>query len=293
VFCLLQLGEWEERSGNRVCLGYAALLVLWMAVSVGLNAVERGGPVFGLTAVILSKVLFCVIVVVGRLYLFPHYRVECGMGLLFALLVLILCGAGIPRIGNAFSWYYRLLVLADTVVWAFYLTLLVEVLYALGVHWSRVRPENYRELNILGLWRCFWTDLLYLGIWITLLLGLAFYYLVNFYVMDVIFYSRLLAGILAGCGLFFFAAARSRVNGWFREEIGLLDQKIGAFLDWPNVDARIAATDLPVYRYLLLTREYFKCLQRTTIFPGALLFYLLCVVLLLSLPLWAGTVIKV
>jgi hypothetical protein len=293
VFCLFQLSEWEGRNGNRVWLGYAVPCLLWVAVSVGLNAVERTGTVFGLTAMLLSKAIFFIIVVAGRLYLFPQYRVECGTELLFALSALILCGAGIPRVWNAFSWYYLLLVIADTAVWGFYLTLLLEVLYVLGVHWSGVRPENAGELNILGLWRCFWTDLLYLGIWITLLLGLAFYYLVNFYIMDVIFYSQLLAGILAGCGLFFFAVARSRIKGWFREELGMLDLKIGVYLDWRNVDARIADADLPVYRYLVLTREYLERLDKNLVFPGTVAFYLFCVLFLLSLPLWVGIVIKV
>jgi hypothetical protein len=289
----LFLNEWEERSGHRVWLGYAAICVLWIAVSAGLNAAERSGPIFGLTAVLLSKVMFFVIVVAGRLYLFPHYHVECGRNLLFSLVVLILCGSGIPRVWKAFSWYYLLLVIADTTVWGFYLTLLVEPLYALGVHWSGVRPENYPELNMLGLWRWFWTDLLYLGIWIMMLLGLAFYYLVNFYVMDVIFYSQILAGILAGCGLFLFTVASARINGWLREEMGLLDQKIGVYLDWRNVDVRMAATDLPVYRYLLLTREYLEHLKKNPVFPGTVAFYLFGVLFLLSLPLWVGNVIKV
>jgi hypothetical protein len=289
----LFLSEWEERSGNRVWFGYAALCVLWMAVSAGLNAVERSGPVFGLTAVLLSKAMFFMIVVAGRLYLFPHYRVECGMDLLFSLVALILCGAGVPRVWKVFSWHYLLLVIADTAVWAFYLTLLVEVLYALGVHWSGVQPENYRELNILGLWRWFWTDLLYLGIWLTLLLGLVFYYLVNFYVMDLFFYSQLLAGILAGCGLFFFGVAHSRINGWLREELDCLDRKILAYLDWRNVDARIAASDLPVYHYLWLTRQYLERLRKNPIFPGTVALYLCCVLFLLILPLWVGAVIKV
>jgi hypothetical protein len=290
---LFKLSKWEERRGNQTWYGYLVLGLLWVAVSAGLNAMERTGAVFGLTAVSLSKVMFVVIVAAGRLYLFPRYRLKSGVCMFFSLFALILCGAGIPRIRDAFSGYYLLLIIADTAIWSFYLTLFFEVLCALGVYWSGVEPGAYRELNQFGLWRCFWTELLYLGIWLTLLLGLAFYYLVNFFLADVFFYSQIFAGILAGLGVIFFGVAYSRINGWLREEIGLLDQKIGIYSDWRNMDSQVLNVELPVYQYLLLTRDYLGRLKNPSVFPGTIVFYLLCILFLLSLPLWVGIVAKV
>jgi hypothetical protein len=277
----------------RAGCGYVGLALLWIGVSLGLNRWEHTGCVFDLTAVIESKLLTVALIWLGRFGLFPRERLQARAKLWCGFCGLLLAGFGMIRTGQAWTWGYLMLVGADAALWAVGATFLLETLTSVYYRWWTMTAPRLAQLD--RQWRLFWGESLKLGIWLALLLGLVFFYLVSFYRLDVYCYSQALTVGWATAILCFYGVAYRRLTGGVRAHFNLVEREIAGWLwGWPG-EAAAEFNDqcLAVLQYLLLSRNYLKCRRRPALSGGALAGHLILAGFLLGLPQLIGIVLKV
>jgi hypothetical protein len=287
-----RLGKWRQQSLAKVGFGYAGLALLWLGVSGGLKVMEQTGCVFDLPAIIKCKVLTIALVWIGRFGWFPRRRLRPGAKLGCGFLGLLLAGPGMIRVTQQFTWVYWMLVGADTLIWAGLLTVLLETLIA--VYYRRGMMTAPHPSQISEQWRLFWTESLKLGLWLALLLGLIFFYLVSFYRFEVYFYSRMMTAVWIGAELLFYGLAAWRLTSEVQTKIALLEREISGYLGWRHEEtAELISQWLPVLQYLVLSRNYLISLKRPMISVWTVSGYLALIGFLLGLPQLIGSVIKV
>lgn len=283
--------ETQKRKRPRSGLIFLGLALLWVLISMGLNRMEKTGCVFELLPVLECKLLALALIYAGRYLLFPHYRMERLGRWVFSILLLVLSGAGLIRVGKLFEWSYAGLVVVDTLLWVLLSTVLVETCAALTGYWIRTfRGLDYG--NIIDLWKGLWLDGVKLGIWITLLCGLTFFYMVNFYELDVFFYSRFFTALfwMTQLGLLTIGCWNSRRILY--NEILRIDRELTAYLKWRALDSEAFAEFLPRYQYLYVTRCVLANLASPAVPLSALTVWLLCCGSLLGLPYLIGSVVQ-
>jgi hypothetical protein len=298
---VMMCDDWrrEKQRLAKVGLGYAGLALLWIMISSGLAGMAPTGCVYNLNCLVESKTCLAALVFAGRQLLFPRDRhssvVRWGGGLLAIFWV----GAGVLRVLSVFTWGRLFLTLADALLWTVWLTAGAEVLVALYCRWFLTPSPRYTELT--ARWELFWSDSLKLGLWLAMLLGLTFFYLVSFYYVDLGFYSRVLTGVWIGAESFFFGVAYLRLAGGIWTEIFRLDQDLAAdlewaaTLDWPDGsnDGAVIPQRLMTLQYRLLSRNYLAGRRGPLLSVRALVAHLAMVGLLLYLPQLVGIVIEV
>lgn len=286
---------WEPKTQVMVKSAFAhiGLILLWIGVSLGLSQLEQTGRVFDLAAVLQCKTLAVVLLFIGRCLLFPHYRQTGSVRWIFRVLALGIGAGGILKVpGQGLGWGYAALAAADVLLWAGVLALLFETVAALYNHWyAAFRAEDPGEAILL--WRSFWRDSLQFGIWLSLLFTLCFYYMINFYRLDVVFYSWFFMMLLVLAQLGFWGMSYWQYSRRMRSELAQMDQQLYAYLQWRDLEANLFLEELPRYYYLFLTREVLVRRLWPILSYPVLLTWCACAVFLLSLPQLIGIVIKV
>lgn len=271
---------------------YLLLTILWSIVTLKMNDYESQNGYFEINALMQFKILLPVVVFWGRCLLFNEYRLGRKNPLVFLLTLFSVVWSTFDKLIGETSVGYRLLIMADILVWAFLIKETLEALRGMIGYWIDLPKTNYAMIN--EIWAKIEKDLIKLGIWLTLLVGLSFFYLVSFFIVDALFYSYLFLIPLLGCGLFLYGLLHSKIKIWVRHDLVLIDSELVDQLNWEMAKDD---PDLPQitawFQYLTLIKNYLKQLQRPVLLLKLFLFYLGYSGLILSLPYFFGRVIEV
>ncbi len=244
------------------CIG---LTVIWALISLGLYAIEGSKSYFEIHAVLYFKIILAAVVFLSRYLLFGQYRQEKWLGPMIGISFLFALGGQWNEfLKEGFQWFYGLLKGLDSILWGLYLGLFLENISGLFSFWMHSSRKNGAELRqFLGTLR---QDTVSLGIILTFLAGLAYYYLTSFYLLDTLFYSYLLFGLVIGAGLGFYGCAQIKINRWIHRDIASLDEEIDRYIQWQPLarcheqdgDYEVLDLDsrLAWLQYLTLIRNY-------------------------------------
>ncbi|HEY8464322.1 MAG TPA: hypothetical protein VIM29_09935 [Bacillota bacterium] len=283
----------KNQTWTQTGMVFLGITLSWVLVSFSLSMMEQAGCVlFELLPIVQCKVLVVAIVFAGRYFLFPQYRLEGKSRWICGLLFLILGGAAMIRVEKMFQWLYCGLVVTDTFLWALVFTMMIETGGALFAYWANAFATAEPGM-ITGCWQGLWSDAIKLGIWLTFLAGLAFFYLVSFYWLDVIFYSRFLVILFLIIEFSLLGIGYWRSQQKFSSKLALIDCELNLLLKWRNLESGELQGLLPRLHYLLLTREVLSRLSRPVLPLSALIMGLSCGGFLYYLPDLIGIVIKV
>lgn len=283
-------GFWRDLDAHiRKAGGYFLLLgLLWGFISSGLYFFEGSRSYFEIKAVWQFKIILVAVAFLGRYLLFSRYRDLKLMKWLFIVLFLVFT-VMVCTIKS--YWFYRLLKVADALAWVLLITVCAETIGALFYSWINLKI-SIAELP--GLWNRLWQELTALGIFLTLLAGLAYYYLISFYLVDSLAYSYLLAVLVALTGAGLFLMMFSKVNAFLRRKLIDLDRELYPYMEWDLVSEDPGlARKLLALEYLVLIRETVVKMCRPSIPLKVVGGYAACVGFILYLPYLFGLVIEV
>ncbi|NLW49110.1 MAG: hypothetical protein GXY86_17480 [Firmicutes bacterium] len=271
---------------------YLLVTIIWSLVTLKMNSYESQSGYFEIKALMQFKILLPVVVFWGRCLLFDQYR-QGRKNVLNFLLALFLVGWSVfDKLIGIKNWGYGLLVGTDLIIWAFLIKETFETVSEIISYWKDLPKTNYALIKVI--WAKIEQDLIRLGIWITSLIGLGFFYLVSFFIVDALFCSCLLLIPLLGSALLIYGLLFSKIKSWVSGDLALIDSELVEQLDWntakedPELPQRIAW-----FQYLTLIKSYLNQLQQPAILVKSLLFYSLDSGLILSLPYLFGRVIEV
>ncbi len=213
------------------CIGFT---LIWILISIGLYAVEGSKSYFEIHAVLYFKIILAAVIFLGRYLLFAQYRHEKWLGSMIGISFLFALGGQWNEfLKEGFQWYYGVLKGLDSILWGLYAGVCFENISGLFVFWLHASKKNGAELRqFLGTLR---QDAVSLGIILTFLAGLVYYYLTSFYLLDTLFYSYLLFGLVIGTGLGFYGCAQIKINRWIHQDIALLDGEIDRYIQWQSM----------------------------------------------------------
>ncbi|TCL61531.1 hypothetical protein EDC14_103336 [Hydrogenispora ethanolica] len=292
------MGRIWERIENQVIYGaafYIGIAIIWILVSIGLCKVEQIQQASELKAFLESKVLLVALVFLGRYLFFPHYRPSRGRGWIIFSGFFLMFGAQAAKfmlVNGKVAWTFYLYVIADSFIWGYFLSSLAETFYLTWHHWQnhpRVAPTMFANL-----WQRFWSETLQTGFLLTVLLGLVYYYLVSFFVVDSLLYSYLLLVPLLGIATGLFWIVYEKARGWVDQDLFQLDQEIATYLSWQEWQADLDFPErIPWIQYLFQIRNYLSDAKRPVISVTTLFCYLLFSGFILCLPYLFGIVVEV
>jgi hypothetical protein len=269
------------------------LTVLWMVLSIGLYYSEGSGSYFEIKAILIFKILLTALIFGARYLLFTQYRWSRWLGWLFGITFLIaLGGQGVYVVKAGFHWSYVLLKIFDAAAWGLFIAMLLEPLLALFRHWYYLKKIDIWQSG--QLWKSVWLEIIRLGVLMTLLAGLSYYYLTSFYLLDTLFYSYLLLVPLFSAGIGLYIIIQCKVNCWLRQELYQLDQEIGGYIQWQCYkDEADLNSQLISLEYLTLIRNYIAEISRPRFPWKAGGIYLLFIGFILALPYIFGFAVEV
>lgn len=254
-------------------------MILWLAVTAMLAAKEDPESFLRLRSLLFVKMSLAGIVFLGRELLFSNYRRPQWLIYLWGLGWLPLLGIQVFRSGVGSI----ILVTLDTMIWGMLLALSLEVLLALFVTWSRT--PRMPMVEIRGIWEQCWREIVRLGLWMTLTESLGYFYLIHFYLVDVLLYRNLFLILMTGMGLGLFASLAFRINHWITEEIVAIDRQLDPLTQWwREIPAGAEAQGVSRCHQLLLIREYLLGFRWPRISFKSVFYYLLLLVWLYGLP---------
>ena len=281
-----------------VCIGKAAvcclaLTLIWVLISIGLYCSEGSRSYFEIKAILLFKIILMAVIFLGRYLLFAKYRWHEWLKWLFGVVLLVAIGIQADgALKTQTNWIYLLLKTCDALVWAICITLLLEVLGALCRFWNRI--EKVSASKVEQLWQVFKQETIALGILLTLLAGLIYYYLTSFYLVDTLFYSYLLLLPVLVAGLGLYATMRAKVQGWLCQDISLLDQEIDTYLQWPHFKKEPEIYQKILWlEYLTTIRSYLVQVSRLRFSLKIWSSYLIFSAFILILPYIFGLAVEV
>lgn len=275
--------------------GYLVFLLFWLLFSMELYGHEGPGSYFEFGAVCVSKFWFVALVFLCRQLLFPESRSRVGFRWLFALLLVVFGGVELSKIsrGSA-SWLYGLCAAGDGLCWSVALALFTENLGMVYRFWILWRPSlNEHEAFQLRFQR----DLLRHGLVWTAGLSLAYYYLVNFYLVDSVRYSWITAAVNLLMAVGFFSLYCIKIRCWSETELRTLEREIRPYLDWQPTftegDNGAVAVIGAKLNYLWLVRNCWERLKWPVVSFRIYLAYLGLIALPFAFPRIFGIVIEV
>ncbi len=273
-----------------VVIGYLVITIIWSWVSFQTNHFESEGGYFEINALLKFKVLLPAAVLMGR-WLFDHYRLGPPNPWFIPLSLFLVGWTVFDKLINAVNLHYALLIGADVIIWSFLISETVETINIVFRFWRRLPKVSYAMLS--DIWSKLGKDLFKLGIWLTFLVGLTFFYLVNFFLIDALLYSKLLLIPLGVTGAALYLLIFSKINAWVSSDLGEIDNQLNALLNWDQVRADPDLLQKTAWlQYLTLSRNYLKDLQKPVLLLKSGLLYLVCTALILSLPYFFGRVIE-
>jgi hypothetical protein len=272
------------------CLGFT---LIWMFISIGLHFFEGSQSYFELKAVLIFKLILVAVIYLGRYLLLAQYRRPGGLIWLFGIVFLLAASAQAGSIIKAgFIFGYILLKAADALVWGIFVAILLENILGLFRFWHQPQKISASLLN--QIWKSARQDIIALGILLTLLAGLLYYYLISFYLLDTLFYSYLLVVLVLLIGLGFYIMIHLRLHAQLQCDIGELDREIDSYLLWqgfkedPDLHQKVLQL-----RYLTLIRNYLAQIGRPRFLWQIWGSYLLFSAFILILPYIFGLAVEV
>lgn len=271
-----------------ICL---LLMIIWSVFSISIGNFEKERTLFNPQTILQVKMLLVVIIFTGRYLLFPGYRLIDNRKWLYGATFLLITGINLAKILADFHWLYFILKSFDTFFWAFFGAAILEVIGGLFCDWGKITPEGLEQYH--DLWRKAWRDIWCLGIWFTLLAMTAYYYLINFFIIDTLVYSYIFAIMVWILGNSLFAVVYGRLSSWVNHEIQQIDEEMMNYLNWVEMDQADLDRSLPLVQYLLMLRDYIYSFKKPVISIKTFLYYIIFGGCILVLPYIAGVVVEV
>lgn len=268
------------------------LILVWSLITLKINEYERQNGYFEINALLQFKILLPIAVFGGRFFLFPTYRLARQNPWLFPLSLFIAGWSVFEKLYKATNAGYTLSLIADSIIWAYIIKETIETIRTIIAFWKDLPKVNYAIL--LDIWAKMENDLIKLGIWLTVLIGLTFFYLVSFFIVDALFYSYLLLMPMLGIGLFLYGLLLIKIKTWIRSDLGAINEELAEQLNSIMVKDDPELSQKTVYfQYLTLIRNYLNDLQRPVLLLKLFILYLAYSGLILSLPYLLERVIEV
>lgn len=271
---------------------YLLLTIVWVLVSLKINNIESQNGYFEIGALLQFKTILPAVVFGGRFLLFSKYRLGPANPWVFPLCLFLVGGSIFDKLLSATNIGYGLLIAADIIIWAFLIKETYETIRTIFSFWRSLPKVNYAMF--VDIWAKLGNDLIKLGLWLTSLSGLAFFYLVSFFMVDALLYGYLLLTPLVVIGASLYLTIFSKIKTWVQGDLAIIDGELVGQLNWdqvkddPDLSQRIAW-----FQYLTLIRNYLKDLEKPALLLKLFLLYLVCSGLILSLPYFFGRVIEV
>jgi hypothetical protein len=272
------------------CLGFT---LIWVLISMGLYACEEPKSYFDIQSILGFKIIFVAVIFLGRYLLFPQYRRQTCFGrFLFLGILIALCAQSSDIVKAGTNGLYILLKVVDAFVWGLFVALFFENMEGLFSFWRHSQKKNVSLFN--PLLETLRQDTISLGIMLTLLAGLLYYYLTSFYLLDTLFYNYLILALVLVTGLGFYFLVQIKLNRWVKQDIGLIDQEIDNYLEWQQFKQDSGLNQKIVWlEYLTIIRNYLTQKGRPK-FPWQIWgSYLLFSCFILVLPYIFGLAIQV
>ncbi len=271
---------------------YLALTIIWSLVSLKINSIESQSGYFEIRPLLQFKAILPAAIFGGRYLLFGRYRLGPSNPWIFPLSLFLAGGSVFDKLLSAANIGYVLMIAADMLIWAFLINETAETLRTVFRFWKSLPKVNYAMF--IDIWAKLNNDLFKLSLWLTSLVGLTFFYLVSFFMVDALLYSYLLLTPLVATGASLYLLMYSKIKAWVNNDLTLIDAELAVQLDWdqvkgdPELPQRVAW-----FQYLSLIRNYLKDLEKPALLIRLFLLYLACSGLILCLPYFFGRVIEV
>ncbi len=271
---------------------YIGLAVLWALTTIGIGNLEKLSQWNELKAYLESKVLFVAVVFLGRFLFFPQYRSERGRLWTILLGTLLVVGTQSPKFLTGANWGYAGLIIADSMIWGFFLSTFGESLVLTWLHWKN--QAKVAPTLLINLWQRFWQELMQSGFLLLIFLSLVYYYLVSFYLVDTVAYCFILLIPLVAWGVGLYWIIRSKVRRWIREELLKIDQEISLYLHWQTwIDQPEFNERFPWIEYLFQIRNYLYFAMKPQVSAAAICLYIVYSGFILILPFLFGLIAEV
>ncbi len=263
---------------------YLGLTVMWLLLTLIQIAPESRHFLQG---ILCNKLFWVMLLFTGSYLLFPHQINQKGERYLFGGIFLMLLLGKVILHNSAWSLVGFLVSGADLLIWAYCLS---KILILLGGVYQQWWGMNLQQPVIFSLiWQHLWQTLAKFGLFLSLILVNLYYYLVNIFIIDTIFYSYFFGAILLGAALALYAIWYGKLKRWVLEQIVSLDQRL--LLLWEKENDEGEA--LPRLRYLIMKRDYLLKLTKLAGSYQVSFYYLLYLALILALPYLLGVVVEV
>jgi hypothetical protein len=270
---------------------YLWLCLFWVIVTISLTTQVEALNYYKLRPLIQSKLCLVAIIFLGREILFQSYRHRKILITSVLFIFLTLFGLHLSALFKIFNWLGLGLLALDAAFWSLFSGLGIEIAVSCFLFWYRLESLTWIEYTLY--WTRCWSEIVSWGLWMVLLESLTYFYLINFYMMDTIFYSYLYAAFLIISGLALFATFFSKTTSWVLAEVEAIDEKIQEYLGWRTIPPEEVEQFGQYFQWLLVLRGYFNGLKRPRFSLKSLFYYLIFTMFLLGLPYIFGAVVEV
>ena len=273
---------------------YLILAISWIFITINLGRIEKIQQSFEIQAFLQSKILLVAVVYLGWYLFFPHYRNLQRSKWLAGICTIMIIGAQFFKLYlfEETAWNYYVLLILDAVLWSFFLSTLLQNILLVINFWLNL--SNIDPSNISDLWRLFWKENMKIGFLTTILMSLAYYYLVSCFLVDSVIYSYVLLIPVIVFGIILYWTLFHKVQNWAVREIYQIDQELAAFISWKDwQDNSEFGEKASWIDYLFQLRNYFFNIKKPNISVITLLCYLLFIGFILLLPYLFGIAIEV
>lgn len=269
---------------------YLGFIIVWLGVTSLLLGYEEAGSGFKLNPLLQFKLIFAGIVYMGRELLFPAYRKRKVLQGIFLISFAVFASFQ-GSILNRLDWQYWLLRFGDGLCWSLFSALTFEPIIVLAHFWmtiGEIPVYNYHQL-----WNRVGSELQALGFWLVFLEAALYFYLVQFYMLDTVFYSYILVGILWIAGLAYYSVFASKTIRWVQSQITVIDQFFESHIKIEPGHLPTTEDELSYLQWMLAVRQYVQGFKYPRIFIKNLLLYMIFSAFLLSLPYLFGAIVEV
>jgi hypothetical protein len=273
---------------------YLSLAVIWSFLSCGSYGSGNQLNYLDLRIVLFCKSGLIAIVYLGRYLLFREARIPGFFKWAAGFFLVIVLGIQFSI--NSFHGLNLLLILMDGLIFSIFLAHLAEIISSVFRFWRRL-PE-FEPYVSYQYWNRLWMETAKLGLLVTLLMILAYIYIVNFLLVDTVLYSYLLTVPVLGTGAGLFGLFFNKVRGRREAEIRAIDRELTPYIDWQRYkpDGGLDLKEQGVLawvQYLRIIREYLRQMKRPLISWWVVIVYLLFGGVVLCLPYLFNVVVEV
>ncbi len=267
------------------------LMLVWVALAF--LEVDTTSSVL-LVPLINSRFFLGTTVFIGNFLFFPRIEeVQVSRKLQTICFVGILGIVLFPVNPQLVNWQYLLLGIINALIVVFYLTFIWRLLKGVFEKWFALAQKETVIGELAGYWREWTKDALKLGLWGFFLLSNAYYYLVNFYLIDPIFYSWLLLIPLLVLIITFYYIWKKQVVCQLQAPRSKIEKYLGQHLQLEELGPGQLESSYLEFNYYTALFRYLKKLTFPIYLYGLLIYYLLLCSGLLWLPEFFQLVVEV